>query len=87
MKKAVLSDRIWVNFNDELYERIKSELTYKIPSKVPNDPPTIRKTYNIVGKKFITIPVGRIDLIPKEYEIIDKRIYNPVNFPDFKFDN
>ena len=85
MKKAVLSDRIYLAFDDELYERIKVELTYRIPSKVPGDPPTERKTYSIIGHKFISLPIGRIDLIPPDYEIVDKRVYNPVKFPEFKF--
>lgn len=85
MKKAVLSNRIWMNFEENLYENIKAELTYKIPSKIVNDPPTIRRDYSIIGHKFITIPIGRQDLIPKDYEIVDKRILNPVEFPEFKF--
>ena len=86
MKKAVLNNRIWMNFDEELYKNLKSQLTYKIPAKMPNDPPIIRKTYSIMGNKFITIPIGRTDLIPPDYEIIDKRIYNPVKFPKFKFE-
>jgi len=85
MKKAVLSNRIWVNFDEELYEKVKIELTYKIPSKIPNDPPIIKRLYNVVGHKFITIPIGRQDLIPSDYEVIDNRVYNPVKFPNFKF--
>jgi len=85
MKKAVLSDRIYVNFSDELYEKIKLNLTYKIPSKIPGDPPIIRKNYAIIGHKFISFPIGRQDLIPIDYEIVDKRVYVPVKFPKFKF--
>ena len=85
MKKAVLSNRIFLNFEQDLYDKIKLECTYKIPSKVPGDPPQIRKTYSIIGHKFITIPIGRTDLIPPDYEIVDKRIYNPVKYPKFKF--
>ena len=85
MKKAVLSNRIYLNFEEELYEKIKEELTYKIPSKVPGDPPLIKRTYNIIGNKFISFPIGRQDLIPKNYEIVDKRAVVPAAFPDFKF--
>jgi superfamily II DNA or RNA helicase len=85
MKKAVLSNRVWVNYDDDLYEKLKAELTYKIPSKVPGDPPVIRREYQVVGHKFLTFPIGRLDLIPPDYEIVDKRIYNPVYFPPFKF--
>lgn len=85
MKKAVLSNRIYMNFDKELYENVKMNLTYKIPSKIPKDPPIIKKLYSIIENKFITIPIGRIDLIPDDYEIVDKRIYCPVQFPKFKF--
>jgi superfamily II DNA or RNA helicase len=33
----------------------------------------------------MTLPVGRTDLIPKNYEIKDKRLYVPADFPEFKF--
>lgn len=85
MKKAVLSNRIWMNFDEELYEKVKIELTYKIPSKIPGDPPEIKRLYKIYQHKFITIPIARTDLIPADYEIVDKRTYNPVKFPEFKF--
>jgi len=86
MKKAVLSNRIWVNFNEELYYKAKEELTYKIPSKIPGDPPITICLLNVVGDKFLTFPIGRQDLIPDDYEIVDNRIFNSVNFPDFKFE-
>ena len=85
MKKAVLSDKIWVNFSEELYEIVKLACTYKIPSKIPNDPPTIRRNYSLFKNRFILIPIGKQDLIPKDYEIVDRRILNPVKFPEFKF--
>ncbi len=85
MKKAVLSDKIWMNFTPELYEMVKLSCTYKIPSKIPGDPPTIRRNYTVVGNKFITVPIGKQDIIPDEYEIVDKRILNPVEFPEFKY--
>ena len=35
---------------------------------------------------LVSIPVGRVDLIPDDYEIVDKRLTNvPVEFPEFKF--
>ena len=87
MKKAVLSNRIWLNFDEDLYKKAKLELTYKIPSKIPGDPPRIicllQKTG--INPKFMTFPIGRQDLIPADYEIVDKRIYRPIKFPDFKF--
>tara|TARA_B100002019_G_scaffold170758_1_gene147615 strand:- start:247 stop:1416 length:1170 start_codon:yes stop_codon:yes gene_type:complete len=39
-----------------------------------------------VRSNLVSIPVGRVDLIPEDYEIVDKRINVPVEFPEFKFD-
>ena len=85
MRKAVLSDKIYMNFSEELYEIVKLACTYKIPSKIPNDPPTIKKNYIILENKFIVIPIGRMNLIPNDYKIVDNRVYNPVVFPEFKY--
>jgi len=90
MKKAVLSDKIYMNFSEELYELVKLACTYKLPSKAPKaykvkDHFIIKKNYSIIGKRIIAIPIGRQELIPDDYEIIDKRIYKPVKFPKFKF--
>lgn len=85
MKKAVLSNRIWVNFDPDLYEKVKEELTYKIPSKVPNDPPVTIRLYSIIGDKFLTFPIGCQHLIPDNYEIVDNRVQKEVPWPDFKF--
>lgn len=85
MKKAVLSDKIWMNFSEELYEIVKLACTYKIPSKILNEPPTIKKVYSIVGNKFITIPIGKQNLIPKEYEVVDRRVVKEAVFPEFKY--
>lgn len=86
MKKAVLSDKIWMNFTEELYELVKLSCTYKIPSKIPGDPPTIRRNYSLVGHKFITIPIGKQDIVPAEYEVVDRRVLKPVTFPKFKYE-
>lgn len=85
MKKAVLTNRIYMNFEESLYDKVKKELTYKIPSKMPTDPPTIIKTFRTIGHRVISLPIGRQDLIPKDYEIIDKRTCKEVDFPKFKF--
>src|SRR5210317_867975 len=90
MKKAVLRDKIYMNFSEELYELVKLACTYKLPSKAPKaykvkDHFIIKKNYSIIGKRIIAIPIGRQELIPDDYEIIDKLIYKPVKFPKFKF--
>jgi len=84
--KAVISNKIYLEVDQEYKEFLAKELTYKIPSRNPNDPPLIIKNMARVRADLVTIPVGRVDLIPENYEIIDKRITVPVDFPDFRYD-
>ena len=37
-----------------------------------------------VRDTLVSIPIGRTDLIPSDYEVVDKRINIPVDFPEFK---
>tara|TARA_R110002012_G_scaffold94473_1_gene228770 strand:- start:57 stop:1337 length:1281 start_codon:yes stop_codon:yes gene_type:complete len=83
--KAVISDRIYLDVLPAQLQKIDKELTYSIPSYKYGDPPIIIKNMGFVNKELITIPSGREDLIPKDHEIIDKRIEKPVEFPSFKF--
>ena len=82
--KAVLSNRIFIEADRELRESLSKELTYKIPPQNPNDPPQIIKNLQRVRENLVSVPIGREDLIPNAYEIIDKRVVVPVDFPDFK---
>ena len=75
-----------------LYKILEKELTYKIPSY--NEPDQILTIKNIKvinydiagGKMLVAIPVGRVDLIPKSYEVVDKRALNTIeDFPAFRF--
>lgn len=85
--KAVISNRIILNVDKELQDRITSELTYRIPQKFAklNTGPEIIKTFARIKDGIFSIPSGRMDLIPSDYEIIDKRVLVPVVFPQFKF--
>lgn len=82
--KALISNRIYLQVERELQERLQNELTYKIPSY--NDPlnPLIIRNYAMVRDQVISIPIGRMDLIPAGYEIVDKRILVPAEFPEFR---
>ena len=68
--KAVISNRIYLECNLELREKISKELTYKIMPRNPNDPPIIIKNMARVRENLVTIPIGRTDLIPNEYKIV-----------------
>ena len=84
--KAVLSDRIYLEVLPHTQKKIDDELTYAIPSFKFNDPPFIIKNMALIRPGMIAIPIGRQDLIPNDYEIVDKRIEKPVEFPEFAFD-
>ena len=91
--KAIISNKIYMTVEPSMYRYLDKELTYTIPSY--NEPEkfiTIKNlkviNYNIAGgKMLVAFPVGRTDLIPREFEVVDKRAYNTIeDFPTFKFD-
>ena len=84
--KAVISNRIYLDVTDKYKEELNKTLTYTIPSYNPKDPPIVIKNMARIKTNLVSIPVGRTDLIPEDYEIVDKREYKPVDLPDFKFD-
>lgn len=84
--KAVLSNRIYMSVTKELHNSIEKELTYSIPPRMPQDPPLVFKTIRFIKEGLISIPIGRMDLIPEDYEIVDKRVNSPVEHETFKFD-
>jgi len=83
--KAVLRNRIFMEVDASLQSKLDEELTYAIPPRNPLDPPFIIKNMGIVRKGLVTLPIGRTDLIPEDYEIIDKRVDSPIEGFDFKF--
>jgi len=84
--KAVVSNRIYLEVTQKYKEVLSKELTYTVPSHNPNDPPIVIKNMARVRDNLVSIPIGRTDLIPNDYEVVDKRLEMPVDFPDFKFD-
>jgi superfamily II DNA or RNA helicase len=83
--KAVLSNRIFMEVTTAYQSKLDEELTYAIPARNPMDPPFIIKNMAVVRRGLVTIPIGRMDLIPEDYEIVDKRTTMPVDPLDFKF--
>ena len=82
--KAVISNRIYLEVTDKYKEVLSKELTYTIASYNPKDPPLVIKNMARIRGGLVTIPVGRTDLIPEDYEIVDSRINMPVKLPEFK---
>ena len=85
--KAILSNRIYMEVPKEYAEFLRETLTYHIENYSNPAEPIVMKTFSIIRygdeKVLITIPIGRTDLIPEGYEIVDKRIRKEVEFPDF----
>ena len=84
--KAVISNRIYLEVTDEYKDFLSKELTYTIPSYNPTDPPLVIKNMARIKTGLVSIPVGRTDLIPQDYEVVDKREVIKADFPEFKFD-
>jgi superfamily II DNA or RNA helicase len=91
--KAIISNKIYMTVEPSMHKYLDKELTYHIPSyNEPEKFVSIKNlkviNYNIAGgKMLVAFPVGRIDLIPKSFEIVDKRAYNYLeDFPKFKFE-
>lgn len=87
MPKAIISNKIYLDVSPELKKELMSKLTYKI-KKPPRPGLThfnmydIIRNYKILPNNVMTIPVGRLDLIPEDYEVIDRRIKEEYPFPD-----
>jgi len=86
MPKAIISNRIYLdNPGVEHTKKIINELTYKIKKDTGNKKfqsiETIRN-YKSLVKGILSIPQGRRDLIPHDYEVVDKRVTIPVPFPN-----
>ena len=63
-------------------------LTYKIQKDTGSKKFAVVETiknYKTLPKGILSMPQGRQDLIPENYEIIDKRVFVPVPFPTPKF--
>ena len=83
--KAILNHRIYLDTTPELERKLEEELTYTLPPRIPMDPPMVIKTFRRIRPGLVTIPGGRTDLIPPDYDIIDKRVKSSVKLPEFKF--
>jgi len=84
--KAVLSNRILVNRTPELHDIFSKNLTYILPPRRPGGNNETVCDVTRINQNILTIPIGRLDLIPKDFELVDNRTTIPVTFPDFKFE-
>jgi superfamily II DNA or RNA helicase len=86
MKKAVISNRIFMNRTPQLHDILTQELTYILPPRRPGLPNEEICDVTRINKDVLSIPVGREDLIPEGYEIVEKRVLAPTQFPKFNFE-
>lgn len=84
--KAVLSNRIYLEVDKSYKSHVEEQLTYTIPGYTETAPSLTIRNYSVVRPNILSIPIGRQDLIPDNYEIVDKRIKQDITFPPFKFD-
>lgn len=81
--KALISNRIIMDKTPELVIHLMSELTYKFPNPKFKAAPITYCDLGFPRDDLISIPVARQDLIPKEYDVVDRRILAPTTFPIF----
>lgn len=88
MSKAVISNRIYFKPPTQEYaEFVKSELTYVIEDRVPGRGGVTRivrntvRNYKLFSGGIMSIPQGRLDLLPEGTVVEDKRVENPMPFP------
>lgn len=82
MSKAVISNRIYMNCDkgSDLDKKLMKELTYELWVHGSEYPMFIHNMIRI-SDKVISIPSGRLDLIPEDRTIVDKRADVPVHIP------
>ncbi len=89
MTKAIISNRIYLsNPGEAKVKEIIKTLTYKFTKAIGgNHVASVEtiKTYKMLAKGIISIPQSRVDLIPEGYEVDDRRVLNPVPFPEPRF--
>jgi len=74
-----------MDIDPQAFNALDKALTYKIDSYRSDVAPTMIKNVRKIRNGLVSIPVGRFDLIPEGYEIKDKRVLLPVDFPEFGF--
>ncbi len=87
MTKAILSNRIYLNceVGSALEKKLVSALTYTIDQMPVSEYPLVIKNVTRVAPTVVSIPSGRVDLIPEGFEIVDKRCYVPALIPKPSF--
>lgn len=85
MTKAIITNRIFIETDLELEKELLKNLTYSIEAYRPELAPRVITNARVIKPGLMSIPSGRVDLIPEYFDIIDRRVEVPVEFPEFKF--
>ena len=85
MGKAIMSNKIYMTYSKELYIKLQKELTYQFEGRTPESPMETISTLTTIGQKVLLIPNGREDLIPKDFERVEKRCIVDADIPSPKF--
>lgn len=83
--KAVLSNRIYLNADTALQDELKQELLYTIDRRPVSEFPEVIQNCSTITPNTCSIPCGREDLIPEDYQVIDKRVFPHAYIPDPSF--
>lgn len=83
--KAVITNRIYLNVDDELRLKLKEELLYTIDRRPQSEYPEVIQNCVDITPTTCAIPSGRVDLIPEGYTIIDKRTLPKAYIPEPTF--
>lgn len=84
--KAVINNRIFLNCNkdSELEARLIMNLRYEISQEPISPYPLVINNVTRVTPTVVSIPSGRLDLVPSSYELVDKRLNVPAVIPALK---
>ncbi len=88
--KAIISDRIYLKLEDREQARdVIKALTYKFTKTLGSGKSAQHLVDTVISYRKLpgniySLPQGRQDLIPAGYEIDDRRVLNPVPFPEPK---
>ena len=91
VQKVIVSNRLYFKPTSSIdLKYITDTLTYRIETKSGQKAKfkniEVIRNYKMLPKGIISIPQGRMDLVPPELEVVDKRVLNPVPFPNPKFE-
>ena len=83
--KAVISNKIYLTYSRELFDKLSKNLTFNfVKGKGMYQTREVVKLCKRIGEKAITIPAACTHLIPEGAEIINKQVKTKIDFPQFR---